>query len=105
MSSIHIGIASKRGSTRIFEVYYHVPNNNNKYPGGVSELSSLEQTEIDALFAGTIVEVKDTFRAHQGESKQAAAVRLKAKYPTIASNTQTKINEEYAFYGETIEVP
>jgi hypothetical protein len=105
MSDIHIGVARLIGNTRHIEIFFHIPNTNNKLPSGfVSELSDLEQSEIDNLSNGNIVEIKKIIRFHKSKTKPQATARLKSMYSSIATKEQNRINSEYALFGEKIEV-
>lgn len=103
MSDIHLleSNFSANGSGAII-VVFHVPNDigQNNYPGNtVSIVSGISQAEQDALTAGTLVEVVKTVRDNIDKGQAVIKTRIQSMWATIAADTQTKLNENYKFYG------
>jgi len=105
MADIHIGesVHNPTKNTVDITVYFHVPHNTatNSYPGGqVSELSGLDQAEIDGLMAGALVEVKRSLRYSLTDlTKIQIRDNIRGKWSNVASRLQADYNNRYSFYG------
>jgi len=108
MANIHIGIISRveSGKGRA-ELFYHIPIDTpvaGIVPTPESEITAqLQQAEIDALAAGSLVEVKRNIvlLASQTQTEIADAIRADWQNTKLAYND--KYNFAYKFYGVTLD--
>ncbi len=107
MADIHIGKINKTESGKgKAQLFYHVPMDtpvSGIVPTPQSAIASqLQQAEIDALAAGSLVEVSRNIvvLASQTQAEIAAAVR--ADWQNVKTDYNDKYNFEYKFYGATL---
>ena len=107
MADIHIGKINKTESGKgKAQLFYHVPMDtpvSGIVPTPESAIASqLQQAEIDALAAGSLVEVSRNIvvLASQTQAEIAAAVR--ADWQNVKTDYNDKYNFEYKFYGITL---
>ena len=102
MADIHLleSTFSENGAGTIRTVF-HVPNEKtNNYPGVTeSVVPGISQAELDALVAGTLVEVVRSVKDNIGKGEAGIKTRIPAMWQGVADETQAKLDKDYAFYG------
>ena len=106
MADIHIGKNTRTQSGKgKAQLYYHIPIDtpvNGIVPTPESTIAAqLQQTELDALAAGTLIEVSRNIivLANQTQAEIADAVRI--DWQNIRTTFNDKYNFAYKFYGVT----
>lgn len=108
MANIHIGKISRTEAGKgKAELFYHIPIDapvSGIVPTPESVIAAqLQQAEIDALAAGTLIEVKRNIvvLASQTEAEIADAIRANWQNTRLDYNNQH--NFTYKFYGMTLD--
>jgi len=106
MADVHIGRINKteEGKGRV-QLIYHIPLDvpvSGVVPTPGSRLAGLEQAEIDALAAGTLVEITRDMVVESGQNKLDIVAAIKKDWQNIKVDYNKKFNFEYKFFGETI---
>ncbi len=109
MADIHIGKISQsetgKGKAQLF---YHIPITTLKtgiVPTAKSSIASqLQQTEIDALAAGTVVEISKDIVVEDGQTQAEVAVAIKADWQNVKEEYNSRYDFEHKFYGMTLNV-
>ena len=108
MANIHIGKISRTESGKgRAELFYHIPIDTpvaGIVPTPESDIAAqLQQAEIDALAAGSLIEVKRNIvlLASQTQTEIADAIRADWQYTKLDYNN--KYNFAYKFYGVTLD--
>ena len=104
MADIHLleSSFSKKNGCGTIRVVFHVPNDTgqNNYPGEeISIVPGILQAEIDALTAGTLIEVIEDIPFNVGLAKLSINGKIRTMWQPIATKTQNKLNKNYKFYG------
>jgi hypothetical protein len=108
MANIHIGKISriKFGKGRA-ELFYHIPIDTpvaGIVPTPESLIAAqLQQAEIDALAAGTLVEVKRNIVVFASHTQAEIADAIRADWQNTIANYNDKYNFAYKFYGVTLD--
>ena len=106
MADIHIGkitqVTDGKGKAHII---YHIPIDTPK--AGIiltplSSLDGLEQIEIDALAAGTLVEITKDIVVEDSQSQAEVAAAIKADWRNVKTKYNSQYNFEHKFYGVTL---
>ena len=108
MADIHIGkinqTASGKGKAQLF---YHIPIDApvaGIAPTPQSAIASqLQQSEIDALAAGTLIEVSRTIVVLAGQTQAEIAAAVRADWQNAKTEYNEKYNFVYKFYGVTLD--
>jgi hypothetical protein len=108
MADIHIGkINSTEPGRGRAELFYHIPIDApvaEIVPTPVSAISAqLQQTEIDALAAGTLIEVSRNIVVLAGQSQAEIADAVRADWLNARAQYNDKYNFIYKFYGVTLD--
>ena len=108
MADIHIGKITQtkpgKGSAQLF---YHIPIDGPV--GGVvptpqsAIAASLQQAEIDALVAGTLIEVSRTIVVLAGQTQTEIAAAVRADWQNAGTEYNDRYNFVYKFYGVTLD--
>jgi len=109
MADIHIGkinqTASGKGKAQLF---YHIPIDalvSGIAPTPESAIAaSLQQAEIDALAAGSLIEVSRTIVVLAGQAQAEIANALKADWQDARAEYNERYNFVYKLYGVTLNV-
>lgn len=105
---IHIGkINQTENGKGKAHLTYHIPIDTPKpgiVPTPVSSLSGLEQTEVDALAAGTLVEVSKDIIVEANQEQAEIIAAIKTNWQNVRVDYNERYNFEYKFYGVTIDV-
>ena len=107
MADIHIGKITQshigKGKARLI---YHIPIDTPKasiVPTPQSSIASqLQQAEIDALAAGTLIEVTKDIVVENSQAQSEVAAAIKADWQNVKNDYNNKYNFEHKFYGVTI---
>ena len=107
MADIHIGKTNKtesgKGRARLF---YHVPIEapvSGIVPTPKSAIAAqLQQTEIDALAAGTLVEISRDIVVLASQTQEEIATTLKADWQNVRAGYNDTYSFEHKFYGVTL---
>jgi hypothetical protein len=104
MADIHIGkITQTRSDKGKAHLYYHIALDKpivGIVPTPESEIKSLLlQPEIDALAAGTLVEVTRDMVIFSNQTTIEIAGAIKADYNVVKSKYNNKFTFEHKFYG------
>ncbi len=107
MADIHIGkISQSETGKGKAQLIYHIPITNPKagiVPTPESSIASqLQQTEIDALAAGTVVEVPKDIVIEDNQTQTVVAVAIKADWQNVKADYNSRYNFEHKFYGVTL---
>ena len=107
MADIHIGKISQSASGKgKAHLIYHIPID--AYKAGIvptpesSIASQLEQTEIDALAAGTLVEMRKDIMVLNSQTQVQVAEAIKANWQNVKADYNNRYNFEHKFYGVTL---
>jgi hypothetical protein len=108
MADIHIGkINSTEAGRGKAELFYHIPIDApvaGIVPTPISAISAqLQQTEIDALAAGTLIEVSRNIVVLAGQSQAEIADAVRADWLNARAQYNDKYNFIYKFYGVTLD--
>ncbi len=107
MADIHIGkitrTASGKGKAQLF---YHIPIDapvSGVAPTPASVIATqLQQSEIDALAAGTLVEVSRNIVVLAGQTQTEIADAVRIDWQNVKANCNDRYNFAYKFYGVTL---
>jgi hypothetical protein len=108
MANIHIGKISRveSGKGRA-ELFYHIPIDtpvSGIVPTPESEIASqLQQAEIDALAAGSLVEVKRNIVLFASHTQAEIADAIRSDWQNSKLDYNDKYNFTYKFYGVTLD--
>ena len=107
MADIHIGkISQSETGKGKAQLIYHIPISTPKtgvVPTPESSIASqLEQSEIDALAAGTLVELSKDIVVQDSETQAEVAVAIKADWQNMKAQYNNQYNFEHKFYGVTL---
>jgi len=106
MADIHIGKISQSETGRgKAQLVYHIPVDTPK--AGIvltpqSSLTGLEQTEIDALAAGTLVEITKDIVVEKSQTQAEVAAAVRADWQNVKADYNSRYNFEHKFYGVTL---
>lgn len=108
MADIHIGkISQTQPGKGTAQLFYHIPIEapvGSVVPTPQSAIAaSLQQTEIDALAAGTIFEVSRTIVVLEGQTQAEIAAAIRADWQNAKTEYNDKYNFVYKFYGVTLD--
>ena len=108
MADIHIGkinrTESGKGKT---ELIYHIPIDTPA--GGIvptpesTIAAQLQQAEIDALAAGSLIEVSRTIVVLASQTLAEIAEAIRADWQNAKADYNDKYNFAYKFYGVTLD--
>lgn len=108
MADIHIGKINRTESGKgKAELFYHIPIDTPV--GGIVPMpesaitSQLQQAEIDALAAGTLVEVSRNIVVLAGQTQAEIADAIRADWQNARADYNNKYNFTYKFYGATLD--
>jgi hypothetical protein len=107
MADIHIGkitrITSGKGRAQLF---YHIPIDapvSGVGPTPTSAIATqLQQGEIDALAAGSLIEVSRSIVVLAGQTQAEITDAVRADWQNAKANCNDKYNFAYKFYGVTL---
>ena len=107
MADIHIGkiirTASGKGKAQLF---YHIPIDapvSSVAPTPTSAIATpLQQSEIDALAAGSLVEVARNIVVLASQTQAEITDAIRADWQNAKANCNDKYNFAYKFYGVTL---
>jgi len=108
MANIHIGKISRieSGKGRA-ELFYHIPINtpvSGIVPTPESAIATqLQQAEIDALAAGSLIEVKRNIVVLASQTQAEIADAIRANWQNTRADYNNKYNFTYKFYGATLD--
>lgn len=107
MADIHIGkirrTQSGKGKALLF---YHIPIDTPV--GGIvptpesAIAAQLQQAELDALAAGSLIEISRTIVVRASETQAEMAVAVRADWQNARAEHNDKYNFAYKFYGVTL---
>jgi len=108
MADIHIGKINRTESGKgKAELFYHIPIDTPV--GGIvptpdsTIAAQLQQTEIDALAAGSLVEVSRNIVVLAGQTQAQIADAIRADWQNARTDYNDKYNFVYKFYGVTLD--
>ncbi len=108
MADIHIGKIKRTESGKgRAELFYHIPIDTPV--GGIvptpesAITAQLQQTEIDALAAGSLVEVSRNIVVLAGQTQAQIADAIRADWQNSRAYYNDKYNFVYKFYGVTLD--
>ncbi len=108
MANIHIGKINRTESGKgKAELFYHIPIDTPV--GGIvptpesAIAAQLQQTEIDALAAGSLVEVSRSIVVLTGQTQAQIADAIRAGWQNTKEDYNDKYNFTYKFYGVTLD--
>jgi len=109
MSDIHIGKINKTESGKgKAQLFYHLPIDtpvSGIVPTPVSAIAGqIQQTEIDALAAGSLVEVTRSIVILAGQTQAEIAEAIRADWQNAKTDYNERYNFTYKFYGITLNV-
>ena len=106
MADIHIGKITKTQAAKgKVQLFFHVPvihPVSGIVPTAESSLTGLDQAEIDALAAGTLVELVRTMGLTSSQSQAEIATAIRAHYATEFAAWNDEFDFEHKFYGVTL---
>jgi hypothetical protein len=107
MADIHIGKITKTESDKgKAQLFYHLPIDtpvSGIVPTPVSAIAGqIQQTEIDALAAGSLIEVSRTIVVLVGQTQAEIADAIRADWQNVRADYNEKYNFTYKFYGTTL---
>jgi hypothetical protein len=108
MADIHIGKINRTKSDKgKAQLFYHIPIDapvDGIVPTPESAISAqLQQIEIDALAAGSLMEVSRNIVVLAGETQAEIADAIRADWQTARTEYNDKYNFIYKFYGVTLD--
>lgn len=109
MADIHIGKIrqSETGRGRA-QLFYHIPIDtpvSGLVPTPTSAIASeLQQAEIDALAAGTLVEIAKDIVVSDNQTESEVAAAIKADWQNVKVDYNSRYDFEHKFYGVTLDV-
>jgi hypothetical protein len=108
MADIHIGKISRTESGKgKAELFYHIPIDTPV--GGIvptpesAIAAQLQQPEIDALAAGSLVEVSRNIVVLAGQTQAEIADAIRADWQNARADCNDKYNFTYKFYGAKLD--
>ncbi|TSA56401.1 MAG: hypothetical protein D4R45_00855 [Planctomycetaceae bacterium] len=108
MADIHIGRINRTESGKgKAELFYHIPIDTPV--GGIvptpesAIAAQLQQAEIDALAAGSLVEVSRSIVVLAGQTQAQIADAIRADWQNTKVDYNNKYNFTYKFYGVTLD--
>ncbi len=108
MANIHIGKISRTESGKgKAELFYHIPIDTPV--GGIvptpesAIAAQLQQTEIDALAAGSLVEVSRNIVVLASQMQAEIADAIRANWQNTKVDYNDKYNFKFKFYGVTLD--
>jgi hypothetical protein len=108
MADIHIGKINRTESGKgKAELFYHIPIDTPV--GGIvptpesTIATQLQQAEIDALAAGSLVEVSRNIVVLAGQTQAEIADAMRADWQNAKADYNDKYNFTYKFYGATLD--
>jgi len=109
MSDIHIGKINQSETAKgKAQLIYHIPITTPKAGIVLTPESSiaiqLQQTEIDALAAGTLVEITKDIVIEDNQTQTEVAVAIKADWQNVKEEYNNRYDFEHKFYGMTLNV-
>ena len=109
MADIHIGKINRTGSNKgRAQLFYHIPivaPVTGVVPTPVSAIATqLQQTEIDALDAGLLVEIPRDIVVLGNQTQTEIADAVRADWENAKVDWNNKYNFAYKFYGVTLDV-
>lgn len=107
MADIHIGKIARTSSGKgKAQLFYHIPIDtpvNGIAPTPTSAIATqLQQSEIDALAAGSLVEVTRNIVVLASQTQAEIADAVRADWQNIKTDRNDKYNFAYKFYGVTL---
>jgi len=88
------------------QLIYHIPITTPKAGIVLTPESSiafqLQQTEIDALAAGTLVEITKDIVIEDNQTRTEVASAIKADWKNVKAEYNNRYNFEHKFYGVTL---
>jgi uncharacterized protein YhbP (UPF0306 family) len=108
MADIHIGKINRTESGKgKAELFYHIPIDTpvgGIVPTPESTIAAhLQQAEIDALAAGSLVEVSRNIVVLVGQTQAEIANAIRADWQNAKADYNDKYNFTYNFYGVTLD--
>jgi uncharacterized protein YhbP (UPF0306 family) len=108
MADIHIGKINRTESDKgKAQLFYHIPIDapvDGIAPTPESTIAAqLQQAEIDALAAGSLVEISRTMVVLAGQTQADIADAIRADWQTARERYNDKYNFIYKFYGVTLD--
>lgn len=108
MADIHIGKINKTASDKgKAQLFYHIPVDtpvSGIVPTPESAIAAqLQQAEIDALAAGSLVEVSRNIAVLASQTQAEIAGAVKADWQNVKANYNDKYNFAHKFYGVTLD--
>jgi hypothetical protein len=108
MADIHIGKINRTESDKgRAELFYHIPIDtpvNGIVPTPESTITAqLQQAEIDALAAGSLVEVSRNIVVLANQTQAEIADAIRADWQNTKTDYNDKYNFVYKFYGVTLD--
>jgi len=108
MANIHIGRINRTETGKgKAELFYHIPIETPV--GGIvptpesTIAAQLQQAEIDALAAGSLVEVSRSIVVLAGQTQAQIADAIRADWQNTKADYNNKYNFTYKFYGVTLD--
>ncbi|MBW1723500.1 MAG: hypothetical protein JRJ78_15765 [Deltaproteobacteria bacterium] len=106
MADIHIGKISqtKDGKGKV-DLVYHIPLESPKagvVPTAESSLAGLDQSEIEALADGTLVEVHKTIVVLNSQSQADIVSKIRSDWANVRDQYNRQYDFEHKFYGVTL---
>ena len=108
MADIHIGKINRTESDKgKAELFYHIPIDTPV--GGIvptpesAIAAQLQQVEIDALAAGSLVEVSRSIVVLASQTQAEIANAIRAGWQNTKADYNDKYNFTYKFYGVTLD--
>ncbi len=107
MADIHIGKISRTASNKgRAQLFYHIPivaPVSGIVPTPVSAIGTqLQQAEIDALAAGSLIEVSRNIVVLPSQTQAEIADAVRANWQNVKTDCNDKYNFAYKFYGVTL---
>lgn len=107
MADIHIGkIHSTQSDKGKAQLFYHIPIDtpvSGIVPTPESAIAAqLEQAELDALAAGSLIEISRTIVVRANETQNEITAAVRADWQNIRTDYNDKYNFTYKFYGVTL---
>jgi hypothetical protein len=108
MADIHVGkITQTKPGKGKAQLFYHIPIDapvSGVVPTPESAIAaSLQQAEIDALAAGSLIEVSRTIVVLAGQTQSEVAAAVKTDWQNARTQYNERYNFVYQFYGVTLD--
>jgi len=106
MADIHIGkiTRTEEGKGKV-SLVYHIPIESPKagvVPTAESSVVGLDQSEIEALADGTLVEIQKTIVVLNSQSQADIVSKIRADWANVREQYNRQYNFEHKFYGVTL---